>query len=390
MLGAARYLDTPRARGAVVLGVLLAFGSSLRPSFVVFGIPIIVWTIGFRRFGDLALAGITSIVGAAAWIVPTVRASGGWETWRAATRGLVHHGFVLTSSPFSDTAVEPVVWANQLSLGLWTFEALLPLLVALAVAATRAPSGETRFSDTAYGRWLRGAFLIGGAFAILYYGATFISEPGYLAALLAPIALYVGALTGGRAAWRPAALAVTAALACWALPPLPYVLKVPSVPEVMHRTELALAYSEHVTASLPEDGRFLALIDHPDITVGRQLPMLSPRVDVLLIHDGRRPWIGQSSLTFVTEDDSTPIPEAFGPPGAGASIETSRDYEGLYFDGTLASHFQTQVAERSTCPVRAARDVTETVVLPFECLRDASVALDALSIRVGAEDAPAR
>ena len=375
LLGAILYRDKPGWQHALALGLLLAFGSALRPSFVVVGIPIVVWTIGFGRFFDLAVAGASSVAGAIAWIAPTVIASGGWETWRAATRGLVHHGFVLTSSPFSDTAVGALVWANQVSLWVWGLEVALPLVVAVAV-------GGVAFMRSEDGRWLEGTLLIGGGFALAYYSATFISEPGYLAALLPPVALAVGASVGGSKGTRPAALAVAATLACWVLPLLPQVLKVPSFAEWQKRTELAETYAGHVASALPDDGRFLVLIGHPDITVGRQLPMLDAQTDALLVHDGRRPWIGHTSLTYVTEVDSVPIPEAFGPPGAGASLRASERYAGIYFDGSLPPHFQAQVAEQSTCPTKLAADVTETVLLPARCFKDDAIALDGLELRL--------
>ncbi|MBW2159719.1 MAG: hypothetical protein JRH14_07095, partial [Deltaproteobacteria bacterium] len=388
--GAIFYRERPGWRRALWLGLFLAFGAALRPSFIIFGVPIIVWTVGFRRFPDLLVAGLASIVGAIGWIIPTVRASGGWETWRRATQGLVHHGFVLTSSPFSDTAVASLVWANQLSLALWTFEAILPLLVAWVVVRAGGRHEQLPFAKCSDERWLRGVLAIGGTCAVLYYAATFVSEPGYLAALLPPVALYVGALTGGTKGARPGVYAVVAVLLCWAIPALPHILKAPSVAEWKRRTDLAIAYAEHIENALPQEGRYLVVVCHPDITVGRQLPMSSPRVDALLVHDGRRPWIAQSSLTYVTQDDATPIPEAFGPPGAGASTATSREYAGLYFDGSLAPHFQAQIAQRSSCPVARAADVTETVLLPARCLKDATVALDELELRLGVPGAPTR
>lgn len=386
--GAIAYRDRPDWRRAIWLGVVVAFGASLRPSFVIFGIPVVIWTVGFQRFADLAMAGVASLAGAVAWLVPTVHVSGGWDTWRAATRGLVHQGFVLTSSPFSDTAVASLIWANQLSLALWAFETILPLLVAWAVAYA-ARRGRRNAAETDR-RWLVGVLLIGGGAAIAYYSATFISEPGYLAALLPPVALLVGWLTAGGASGRPAAMAVAAALLCWWMPELPHVLKVPSMAEWRRRTTLAMTYARHVDGALPPGGRYLALVGHPDITVGRQLPMLSPRVDALLIHDGRRPWFVRSSLTYITEADTTPIPEAFGPSGAGASLATSRRYEGIYFDGSLAPHFQVQLANASSCPVPRATDITQTVLLPSECLPRQSVVIDGLELRFGVERAPPR
>jgi hypothetical protein len=378
--GAIRYREMPGSGPALVLGLLLAFGSALRPSFVVFGIPVVVWTIGFRRFWDLVMAALASMAGALAWILPTVAASGGWEIWRAATRGLVHHGFVLTSSPLSETAVLPLVRSNQLSLGLWSVLTLTPLLVALALRATNTPAMGVRFTETSQGRWLRGALLIGGALAVIYYGVTFISEPGYLAALLPPVALYVGALASGSKGMRVGALAVAVTLATWWLPLLPNVLKVPSIAEWQRRTVLAEVYAEHIERSLPPEGRFLAIIAHPDITVGRQLPMLSPRVDSLLVHDGRRPWIAATSLTYVTEDDSVPIPEAFGAPGAETSFRASRAYRGIFFDGTLPPHFQEQLRAVSSCALPAAQEITETRLIPVECLSSAVVELDGLEL----------
>ncbi len=380
--GAVRYREAPGWQRALALGLILAFGSALRPSFIVFGVPVIVWTIGLRHFADLSVAGVSSILGAIGWVMPTVVASGGWDAWRAATRGLVHHGFVLTSSPFSDSAVDSLVWANQISLGLWTFEAVLPVLVALAVSyASRTPKDPPLGADPG-SRWLKGTLFFGGGLAIAYYAVTFVSEPGYLAALLPPVALVVGTLSGGTKGARPAAMAIFATLACWAIPLLPHVLKVPSVAEWKKRTDLGLAYADHIERALPADGRYLVLIGHPDITVGRQLPMLEPRVDVLLIHDGRRPWFAQTALTYVTEVDSVPIPEAFGAPDARSSRKTTNAYAGVYFDGTLPPHFQTQMAEQSNCPVRRARDVTETVIVPTPCLARGSVAFDGLELRL--------
>ena len=378
--GAVGYRETPAVRPALLLGLLLAFGSALRPSFIVFGIPVVVWTIGVRRFSDLVMAGLASIAGAVAWILPTVAASGGWETWRAATRGLVHQGFVLTSSPLSETAVVPLMRSNQLSLGLWSVLTLTPLLVALALRATNTPAMGARFTETSQGRWLRGALLIGGALAVIYYGATFISEPGYLAALLPPVALYVGALASGSKGLRVGALAVAVTLATWWVPLLPNVLKVPSVAEWQRRTVLAEAYVQHVESSLPPEGRFLAVIAHPDITVGRQLPMLSPRIDALLVHDGRRPWIAATSLTYVTEDDSVPIPDAFGDSDATAPFRATRAYRGLFFDGSLPAHFQAQLQEISSCQLAAAREVTDMRLVAIECLSSAVVALDGVEL----------
>ena len=390
LLGSIVYRERPGWRQALWLGIFLAFGSALRPSFIIFGVPVIIWTVNFRRFTDLVVAGLASIVGAIGWIIPTVHASGGWELWRTATRGLVHHGFVLTSSPFSDTAVASLVATNHRSLALWTFETIVPLLVAWAVVSAGGRNDQGSFSKTSSGRWLRGVLAIGGACVVLYYAATFVSEPGYLAALLPAVAIYVGAQTGGRMGARPAAFALATVVLLWALPVLPHVLKVPSVAEWQLRTSLATAYVEQIESVLPPEGRYLVVTSYPDITVGRQLPMLSPRVDVLLVHDGRRPWVGHSSLTFVTQDDTTPIPEAFGPPGAGASTATSRPYAGLYFDGLLAPHFQAQIAEGSTCPVARAVEVTETVLLPIRCLKGGRVALDELELRLDVARAPAR
>ncbi len=390
LLGCVAYRRRPNVRLAAWLGASIAFGSALRPSFVLFAVPVTVWTVGLARFAHLFTAGAVSVLGAIAWIVPTVNASGGWATWRAATRGLVHHGFVLTSSPFSDTAVRSLVWANQLSLALWTAEALLPLFVAGLVASAgraRAPSELPADVDA---RWLAGALSIGGACTVLYYAATFISEPGYLAALLPPVALQVGMQTRGSRGVRPAMFAVMAALALWLVPELPSVLKVPSISEWRRRTERASAYAHHVEESLPPSGRHLAVVGQPDITVGRQLPMIAPRVDALLVHDGRRPWIRRTSLTYVTPDDSTPIPEAFGAPGEGAVTATSRSYDGIYFDGSLPAHFQEQLAASSSCAVPRAMDITQAVVIPIRCIPSRSIVIDGLELRFQIDGAPSR
>ena len=110
-------------------------GSSLRPSFIVAGIGPIVWAIGFRRFPHLVVAGATSIVGACAWLLPTVRASGGLELWRAANDALVHGVFLRVNSPLSSDSVGGFVLYSAASTTLWLFLLLLP--AALAMLARR-------------------------------------------------------------------------------------------------------------------------------------------------------------------------------------------------------------------------------------------------------------
>ena len=73
-----------------------------------------------------------------------------------------------------------------------------------------------------------------------------------------------------------------------------------------------------------------------------------------------------------------------------ASIATSRRYEGVYFDGSLAPHFQAQLAEASSCPVATAADITQSVLLPSRCLPTRRVEIDGLELRFGVEGAPTR
>jgi hypothetical protein len=366
LIAAVRYLNRPSIGWAIALGASLALGSAFRPSFVVAGIGPIVWAIGFRRFAHLCIAGVTSVGGALAWMLPTFRESGDFAQWRAANEILVQQTIMRTSSPFSGEAIPGFVAFNMKSTALWLILALAPALIAvLARLGSAAPT------DPAYER-ARSLALWSAGPSVLFYLGMFCSEPGYLLgfipAIIAMTALAVSPeLPQMRRRMALAAAGATQLVILMLPAASTEVAKVPSVPELVRREVLYRTVFERMAEQLPPGARALYVSDHQDVVLSRQLPVLSPMVHSMVYHREYEPPYEQTSISYATQDDWIPLP---GPillqPGPPEIVEMPFTYDFIVLDPIASTDLREQLRQTTDCDVGPTDGAIDVTVLPTE------------------------
>ena len=82
------YQANPDRRKALLIGVCVALGFAIRPTFVWFAVGPILWLLA-KRPRHLVLAAVPATLGSAMFAWLTVVASGGVEVYRQATEALV-------------------------------------------------------------------------------------------------------------------------------------------------------------------------------------------------------------------------------------------------------------------------------------------------------------
>lgn len=358
------YRREPSARWAATMGAVLALGSAFRPSFIVAGIGPIIWAVGFRRFFHLSVAGVVSIAGALAWVLPTFAASGGRAKWRAAHEALVEQTFMRTSSPFSDEAITEFVRFSIMSTAFWLLLALAPAMVAAV-----ARRGRRNPPDAAY-REARAIAFWSAAPSVVFYLSLFCSEPGYLLGFI-PMVIVMTALAGApelphstrRVTFTLAALTQLAILAMPGA--IHYVGKAPSIPELVHREVLYRTVLERMVEQLPKGARILYVTDYPDIVLGRQLPVLHPSLHSMIIHSEYWPGFDDTCISYATQDDWIPIP---GPILLQTGPPTIRDmpftYDYVVIDPVSSPDLRDELRKYTTCDVGGVEDDADVVVLP--------------------------
>ncbi len=386
------YRRRPSIQWAVALGVLLAVGSALRPSFIVAGIGPIVWAIGFRRLPHLVAAGATSIVGAFAWLLPTVRASGGLELWRAANDALVQGVFLRVNSPLSSDSIDGFVLYSAASTTLW-----LSLLLVPAALAMLARRGSAKLSDAPYDE-ARAVALWTVAPTALFYLATFISEPGYLlGAMPSVVALTVVAASGipnfarRRLAFMMVAVAQLVILMLPSAPPRAPIGKIPSIPELVSREAIYRAGLARIGEKVPWDARVLYVTDYPDVTFSRQLPVHHPGLHSIIIHSEYWPIFDDTTLGLVTQDDWIPVP---GPSLLQPGPPTVRDvpfvYDLLVVGLVASSDLRGELRKHTDCDVGDAEEESRATVLPARtCFPNGVIEVHGQGIRFQLPEPPA-
>ncbi len=389
LLALVHYLGRPTIIWAAAMGAALALGSAFRPSFVVAGIGPIIWAIGFRRIAHLSVAGISSLLGAFSWMMPTFQASGGFAQWRAANDALIQQTIVRTSSPFSDQAIAGFVAFNMRSTALWLLLALAPAFVAML-----SRLGSAAPPDPAYTRARSIAFW-SAAPAVLFYLAMFCSEPGYLLGFVPAIIAVTALAASPKLSHARRRFALIAALATQLgilmLPPASsQVAKVPSVPELVRREVLYRTVFERMRDELPRGARALYVSDYQDVVLSRQLPVLSPNVHSLVYHREYEPPYQQTSISFATADDWIPIPGPIllqpGPPSVQAMPYT---YDFIVVDPIASADLRKELSRASSCDLRVPEGAVDVLVVPAErCFPDGVIVSHGRGIRFSLASAP--
>ncbi len=378
------YRRHPSVKWAAATGAVLALGSAFRPSFVVAGLGPIVWAIGFRRFSHLCVAGAVSVVGAAAWILPTFEASGGYAQWRAAQDSLVSQVFVRTSSPFSDEAIPEFVIFNFLSTSYWLLLALAPAIVAHVARRGRRNPPDRAFKEA------RTIAFWSAAPSVVFYLSMFCSEPGYLLgfipSVIAATALAVTPDLPIKTRRITLALAGATQLAILMLPPgNDYVAKSPSIPELVHREVLYRTVLGRMAERMPNDARILYVTDYPDIVLSRQLPVLNPNLHSMIYHSEYWPGFEGTCISYATQDDWIPIPGPIllqtGPP---TIEEMPFTYDYVVIDPVASPDLRDQLRKHTDCDVGSVEQEADVRVLPAKtCFPDGLIEVHGQGVRFG-------
>jgi hypothetical protein len=391
LIAVVRYRRQPSLSWAIALGLLLAFGSALRPSFIVAGIGPIVWAIGFRRFSHLAVAGATSIVGALAWLLPTWSASGGFEPWKTANDALIQQIFVRVNSPLSEDSLDGFVMYNVASASLWLF-----LLVAPAAVVLLARIGSPRLADPAYDE-ARSIAVWTVAPCALFYLVAFCSEPGYLlGAMPAVVALTAIAASGSspiarrRLAFILGAVAQLTILMLPTAPPSAPINKVPSIPELVGREAIYTAGLTRLAEQVPPDARVLYITDYVDITFSRQLPVHHRGLHAMIVHSEHWPIFDDTTLGLATQDDWIPVP---GPillqPGPPTVREVPFSYDFIVVGLVASSDLRDELRKHTTCEVGETDGETRVRVLPARtCFPNRVIEVHGQGIRLQLPEPP--
>lgn len=337
------YHASPSRLRASLLGVCLALGFAIRPSFALFAIGPILWLVA-KRPADLALAAIPAALGSGAFALLTVVAAGGLEVYRRATEALVTHTILRATSPLSPDADPRMILDNTWSILAWLFLLLLPLLVATAFHKRRALQG------------LPATLLLASAIpSVSFFMLTFCAEPGYLQPLV-PLTCIAAAramvlTVDSRSRLFAGALAACQALIFLAGPSIALgVTHWPTLGRIHDRSEKTWALLGAVTEGVPEGSSILVVSDFGDQTFMRQLPFARPRSAVLFVHPEWQTVFATTTASLATEDGWQAIPgPALLQDGEPKVLALDEGYDWLVVDPLASDRLRGLLQKQTPC-----------------------------------------
>jgi len=268
-------------RRVALVGLLLAAGGSLRPSFALLAVLPVIWVLWFDLRRLLAVA-VIGAVGTAAWFLPTVALSGGLRRYQETSDALIG-AFIRITSALSSEHNERALALNLRNTLFWSVLALGLAVVVWAVGRGRHAEPTERRA---------GVVLLTMALpAVAFYVLVLCAEAGYLSGLVPPASVYVAMVLfrpgsdGRRAAIWTSVLAL-GQLGLFLF--LPYGLgrtfMLPTVAEVVSRETRSEIMWERVR--VPGD-EVLVISDFPDPTILRQFPILDAHIEIALFYTQR-------------------------------------------------------------------------------------------------------
>lgn len=341
----------PRLR-AIGIGLILALGGSLRPSFGITAVGPVLWSLR-KDVRALALAAVVAASGTLAWLLATVTLTqGGFATYRAASDSLMG-SFVRMVSPLSTSALPRFAHDNLLNAAAWSAIALVPALAALAVAA--------RSWRQLFASWPVRVLGLMAIPAVLFYSFVYCAEAGYLSGLLPPAALLAASLLSPDAdAGRPRLTVVPASivgaqLAFFLLAPNGSGLftMMPTASEIVARESRMDALYRRLEANLSPADRILVVTDWPDPTALRQLPLLRPKSEVLQLPWQLRPSFQPVySITLATDHDWTGLfPLPGHPPSFLRNRTSASTYDWILVDPRTSDRVRDELRAHSRCAI---------------------------------------
>jgi hypothetical protein len=351
LLALAHVLTRPTLAKTAGIGLILAAGGSIRPSYALVSIGPVLWT--YRRdLRGLAVIAVVGALGTLAWFLPTLAlTAGGLATYRAASDALMGN-FIRMVSPLSSGAIPRFARDNLVNALLWTALALAPALLALGL---RASSWRTLLA-----RWPVQALAAMAVPAALFYAFVLCAEAGYLAGLVPPAAVVAATILSPAAGARPWQARGRYAILCCLLGFFLFspngqgvFTMMPTTSEIMAREARVSALYEHLGKGLLPEDRILVVTDWPEPTALRQLPLLRPRSEVLQV-----PWRLRSdfqpvySIALATDHDFTGL---FPVPGRPLDFlkhrTTRRTYDWIVIDPRTSDRVRDELRANSRCDI---------------------------------------
>lgn len=339
------YQGSPSKRGALLLGVCVALGFAIRPTFALFAVGPILWFVA-KRPTDLALAAVPAVVGSGLFALLTVAAAGGLSVYRQATEALVTHTILRATSPLSPDADPRMILDNAWSIFAWLLLLLLPLVVATLLHKRRALEG------------LPATLLLASAIpSVSFFLLTFCVEPGYLQPLV-PLTCIAAAramaLTiDSRSRLFAGALAASQALIFLAGPSIALgVTHWPTLGRILDRSEKTWALLGAVTEEVPDGSSMLVISDFGDHTFMRQLPFARQRSGVLFVHPEWQTVFATTTASLATEDGWQAIPgPALLQDGEPKILALDERYDWLVVDPLASDRLRGLLQQQTPCEI---------------------------------------
>jgi hypothetical protein len=376
-------------RMVVAIGLVLAAGGSLRPSYALVSVGPVLWT--FRRdWRALFVIGLVGAAGTLAWFIPTVALTpGGLATYRAASDSLMGN-LIRMVSPLSTSAIPRLAHGNLIDGLCWTGLALAPAIFALLVRARGWRSTLTSWPVTI----LACMAIPTGLFSCLVMCA----EAGYLAGLVPPAALVAATLLSqgnGARPWQAhgRAVLVAAELAFFLFSPSGQGVftMMPTTSEIAAREARTDALHAHLRQGLRSEDSILVLSDWPEPTALRQLPLLRSHSEILQV-----PWQLRSdfqpvySMSLATDHDWTGL---FPVPGQPLEYlrhrSVARNYDWILVDPRTSDRVRDELRAHSRCEIPRFDDERQVRLRP-ECFPDRRVQIGDFTFRFGTRDGSAK
>ncbi|MBN2719101.1 MAG: hypothetical protein JXX14_24850 [Deltaproteobacteria bacterium] len=327
------------------IGVLLAIGVAMRPSFLLVGIGPVLWFYRQQRIKWLIIALIVTVAGLF-WIVPTILMSGGVGEWWLAHKAFMLDGFVNAEGIFSQTAWRVLLW--------------LTLLVAPALPVII----HYRQSPNSLRQFLFAAAVP----TVIFLLSTYVSEPGYFQGLV-PIVITLNVAMIARADRNIffGTLSVVIQIGILLLPAGGKLdFKTPSIPEIVQREVMGEVLLKQISDGLDPEQSALYITDYPGSPIQRQLPLLRANTDVLWIFSTGAGDI--RSMSYSNDRLLTPIPgPVLGLSGSPATFNTHARYDIIVVDPFFTNENRQRLAAFSKCEVPTATYPSKVAYLPAHC-----------------------
>jgi hypothetical protein len=356
----AAYRADATTRRALLVGLSIALGFAIRPTFALFAVgPAIL--IFSRRPRDFVLAAVPALLGSTAIAAATVASAGGLAVYRQATEALVTRTILRATSVLSPDADPRMVFDNVRAVTCWLVVLLLPLLIATLLRGRRALEGLP-FQ-------LLAASLVP---SVLFFLLTFCAEPGYLNALT-PLTCIVAARAmalsaDSRSRLFAGALAVSQVLLFLAGPSIALgVAHWPTLGRIFDRTQKTWVLLGAVTDGVPDDSRILALTDFGDHTFMRQLPLARPGSAVLFVHPEWQTVFETTTASLATAEGWHAIPgPALLQDGAPTEYFLREQYDWLVVDPLASNKLREALQRQTECKLSDEHAETRATRLPMD------------------------